>query len=273
MDFDASKVPILGICGKAGSGKDTSAEYLKSRHKYCTISFADPLKQFAMAVFDFSVHSLWGPSPVRSVRDKRYKSYSPADPYWRKATERYHEYAPVWLGEVAGSKTKVAKLLPALDAWFHWLGTHHGDSISPRVVLQTLGTEFGRTSIGPQVWCNLALQTSKAILAGVDAAGNYIDYSHSDGTFILDRPNSYRGVVIADVRFPNELQAIRKVGGSVVKIVRESNIYGQSNHESETAMDTASMSDFGMIIHNNASIDSLYSAIDVYVSILEKPHP
>ena len=53
---------LLGICGKAGSGKDTAAAYLIEKHGFVKLAFADPLKRFAKGVFGFTSEQLWGPS-------------------------------------------------------------------------------------------------------------------------------------------------------------------------------------------------------------------
>src|SRR5690348_4750212 len=65
-------VKIIGIVGKAGSGKDTAADILIKNHNFCKIAFADPLKRFCKELFDFSEDQLWGSSDKRSVPDERY---------------------------------------------------------------------------------------------------------------------------------------------------------------------------------------------------------
>jgi len=62
---------IVGIIGKAGSGKDTVADMLHEL-RYDKIAFADPLKRFCMDVFEFTEEQLWGPSEKRSEPDERY---------------------------------------------------------------------------------------------------------------------------------------------------------------------------------------------------------
>jgi hypothetical protein len=56
--------------------------------------------------------------------------------------------------------------------------------------------------------------------------------------------------VIADCRFPNEVEAVRNAGGIVIKLTR--NPYN-SDHESETALDEIkySNSNFDLVIYNN----------------------
>jgi hypothetical protein len=66
--------------------------------------------------------------------------------------------------------------------------------MTPRHAMQTLGTEWGRTFIGRDFWIN--------------AWGRRVRLSNADH------------VVVDDVRFPNEAQAIRDMGGMVVRIER-----------------------------------------------------
>ena len=83
---------------------------------------------------------------------------------------------------------------------------------SPRVALQTLGTEWGR-ELDPNFWVNLW---------GIKAAG------------ILALGQN---VVLDDCRFPNEAEAIRKLGGYVVEIVGDKDevaTVGIAGHASET---------------------------------------
>ena len=50
---------LIGITGKARSGKDTIAEYLWGRHAFTRIAFADPLKLAAQAMFGLSAAQTW----------------------------------------------------------------------------------------------------------------------------------------------------------------------------------------------------------------------
>lgn len=65
---------------------------------------------------------------------------------------------------------------------------------SPRRLLQTIGTEWGRETIHPEIWVMATLRRIDASEAGV--------------------------AVITDVRFDNEAEAIRRRGGYVWRIVR-----------------------------------------------------
>jgi hypothetical protein len=82
--------------------------------------------------------------------------------------------------------------------------------VSMRHLLQTLGTDWGRQLIHPDVW--------------VMAAARRIE----------DQLNQGRDVVIEDVRFENEAAFIRDHGGLVVHIERETGY--SDGHESESGV-------------------------------------
>lgn len=71
---------LIGVAGKAGSGKDTVAEHLFFQHGFCKIAFADALRKACGAMFGFSavqmsdremkeaVDPYWGLSPRRALQ-------------------------------------------------------------------------------------------------------------------------------------------------------------------------------------------------------------
>lgn len=63
---------IIGLCGLAGSGKDTAADSLVLKHGFVKMAFADLMKRFCKEVFDFTDEQLWGPSAKRNEPDPRY---------------------------------------------------------------------------------------------------------------------------------------------------------------------------------------------------------
>jgi hypothetical protein len=60
-------------------------------------------------------------------------------------------------------------------------------------------------------------------------------------------------VVISDVRFPNEADAIKQLGGTVWRINRKSNT-AVNGHPSEHAMDNYM---FSHVIYNDGTLDDL----------------
>jgi hypothetical protein len=67
---------IIGVSGKAGSGKDTIAKYLHDEYGFATLAFADPMKAFCAELFDWSYDQLWGPSELREQVDQKW-GFSP----------------------------------------------------------------------------------------------------------------------------------------------------------------------------------------------------
>jgi hypothetical protein len=112
---------------------------------------------------------------------------------------------------------------------YGWDGLkEHGPEI--RELLQRFGTEVGRQTWGEDFW--------------VDAAINKIQ----DGT----------KVVFADVRFPNEADAIKKMGGEVWRINR-AGVGPANDHISEHALDDY---DFDNVIDNYGTLSVLYNKIE-----------
>ncbi len=72
---------LIGIAGKAGSGKDTVADYLWESHEFTKIAFADPLRRATEVIFGLDAHYLtdrllkeqevpyWGSAPRRILQD------------------------------------------------------------------------------------------------------------------------------------------------------------------------------------------------------------
>ena len=117
---------------------------------------------------------------------------------------------------------------------------------SPREMLQTLGTEWGRQMVHPDVWVRSAILRARRTLA----------------------LSNVRGVVISDVRFPNELHGLRDAGAKVIRIKRASR--GSSlhdEHESERALDDVPDSAFDAVIENNGTHAELAELANQFLSI------
>lgn len=108
---------------------------------------------------------------------------------------------------------------------------------SARHLMQTLGTDWGRTAVRPGFWLDVALRQ--------------IDESRADGG----------SVVIDDVRFRNEADAIRERGGTLVYISRPG-VEVESAYENQL-VDYR----FDVIIPNTGSVETLYNAADLLTSI------
>lgn len=84
---------------------------------------------------------------------------------------------------------------------------------SYRVMMQTLGTEWGREMMNPQVWVNLVARRWKEIEAGGYLVQRGRDHTGYKG-YIAE------GMVLSDVRFDSEAEWIKLNGGVILEIVR-----------------------------------------------------
>jgi hypothetical protein len=131
--------------------------------------------------------------------------------------------------------------------------------LTARKALQLLGTEYGRACY-EDVWVDYAIRVAEAILK-FDFA-----YSPTVGLNNWMRGRKPKGVVISDVRFPNEADAIRAAGGQVWRITRSPNDFSVDDlkwmqHSSETALDSWPDERFDAVIRNDDPIESLRATI------------
>jgi hypothetical protein len=180
---------IIGITGKARSGKDTLADYFVKRHGFRRIAFADPIKRALCAM----------------LRDPT----------------------------LFDAERKEAQI-PHLGV------TPCRDPITPRLLAQTLGTEWGRNIISPNLWVDLMMR--EAYLTGANR------------------------VVVTDVRFENEADLIRDLGGYIVHIERPGAATVRA-HSSEAGV-TLHEGDFRII--NEYSLDALHGMAEGVWSEIER---
>lgn len=187
----SSKLPrLIGLTGRAGSGKDTFADYLVRVHGFQKYALAGPLKAMLNQRFGWTMEQ-WN------------------DREWKEAANLVHKQDIDW--QCGG-----------MD-----FGT---PSYSPRQLAQWLGTEVGR-AIGPNVWVNMMVRAweerNDAYVQSRLEAIRSADYINDDS-------NAPR-MVITDMRFDNEADAVRLLGGKVVEIVRP-NVAAVAAHSSEAGI-------------------------------------
>jgi hypothetical protein len=111
-----------------------------------------------------------------------------------------------------------------VDKW--WSKRLDIPCLTPRWVLQNWGTELFRNNFHQDIW-----------LASVENKINKMDN---------------KNIVITDCRFPNEIETIRKLGGKVICIKRDSCKGG--HHASDIAWKNAV---FDIVIENNGTLEEL----------------
>lgn len=167
---------IIGLTGKARSGKDTVAEHLHEAYKFHHYWFSKPMKEAAASIFGWSDAHLYG--DLKEEIDTRY-------------------------------------------------------GVSPRVALQTLGTEWGRNTINSDLWI---LRAQKEM-------------------------EQHTNIVISDCRFDNEAEAIIAAGGIVIEISRD-NANQVAAHSSESGISPHLVN---YHIENNGTLPELYRAVDNFL--------
>lgn len=174
---------VVGFAGKAGAGKDTSAQALYPLG-YEKIAMAAALKAMIRRLLDFQGID---PQTVERMMEGDLKE----EP-----------------NEFLGGK-------------------------SPRIAMQTLGTEWGRELISPTLW--------------VDAVRRKIENSPPNARWL-----------ITDVRFVNEAIMIRELGGTLIWIERGVTTTTQTAHASETE---SAQFRCDHVIHNGGDIDMLHHRV------------
>jgi hypothetical protein len=90
-----------------------------------------------------------------------------------------------------GRTTESRQWREQVDPW--WATRLNMPDLTPRLVLQKWGTEVARKSWHDDIW--------------IASLENKLARAHND-------------IVITDVRFPNEIRALRNAGGIVIRVVR-----------------------------------------------------
>lgn len=111
---------------------------------------------------------------------------------------------------------------------------------SRRYLMQTLGTEWGRDLVHPDIW----IEVAKARLAGAAREGFT--------------------VVITDVRMPNEAELIRELGGEVWRVENDRLPPPTDQHVSEIPLHDRLVA---RTVHNNDTLDEL--RVEVKRAMLE----
>jgi hypothetical protein len=104
-----------------------------------------------------------------------------------------------------------------------------------RRLLQNLGTEVGRNMIGENVWSNITARK------------------------IDDHRGAGHRVVVTGLRFPNEIQMVRELGGQTIWVERPGLESGSSStHASETSVGP---DDFGAVLLNDQDLPGLHHRV------------
>ena len=142
------------------------------------------------------------------------------------------------------------------------------ESLTPRKLLQLLGTECGRNIIHNNIWVNSLFADYKPIIVQESEERT----SSDGGYYSIPNIKEYPNWIITDMRFPNEVKAVKDRGGITIRINRpdfvENALTGEKfpvkvykqEHESETALDNYK---FDYEIQNDGTIAELIDKVEV----------
>src|SRR6202142_402163 len=255
-----ARTPIIGLAGKAGSGKSTVAKFIADKYNAVEVAQADVMKRFIWRVFEnFTIEDLWGPSELRN------KSVDLTDDephiYFN-----FTETIDPWLDHLLENKSDINNAKKRIEKWLDNDICPKLKTITPRYLLQSLGTEVVR-NFKPTVWSDHAIATAFNLLTP-----NW-RYERAIGLIRESNRKPYNFVVISDVRFLNECLNINKINGINILIKRPDLVKlggEEGNHSSETELDTIPKHFFDTIVWNDGSLQSLYGRID---EIVKKYYP
>jgi dephospho-CoA kinase len=132
--------------------------------------------------------------------------------------------------------------------------------LTPRLLLQLLGTECGRNIIHPNIWVN-------SLFAEYVHKAEFEADVTSEGNPYRKQVSEESKWIITDMRFPNELEVIKSRGGITIRINRitghpgidnDTHIVTDWQHPSETSLDNA---EFDYVITNDGTIEDLIKKV------------
>lgn len=181
----------IGLTGKAGAGKDTAAQFILNKYpKFKSYAFADPIRELAkewLGLTEAHYHRDIKESMVAFDTDEEWFLCLDILIY-EMFRDRHQKVTPITAKRCANN------IIQTLSQDSIYSKVRHPDEsritrlvTSPRKVLQVIGTEGFRQSICDTFWVDIAPKEN---------------------------------VIITDVRFDNEAEAIRSWGGELIEIMR-----------------------------------------------------
>jgi hypothetical protein len=231
---------IIGISGKIGSGKDTIGTIIQY------LTYNQGLREDQKVDI---VVALTNKNAVHKIEPKELAMFSK----WhvKKFAGKLKQIVSILIGiPVEDLEKQEIKNSVLGEEWDRTISNNFKVNlpldmrkISVRQMLQWVGTDAMRDVIHPNIWVN-ALFTDYRInfeAKNVEEWGKNLEDNW----------------IITDVRFPNELQAVKDRKGISIRVIRRTT-QGISNHPSEIALDDAK---FDYTIYNDGTIEELIEKV------------
>jgi hypothetical protein len=204
---------VIGVSGKIGSGKDTVGKIIQNltNDHWEIKKYADKLKVITCLLLGCTRERL---------EDREFKEKELGEEWWYYTTGIDSSGIPSQMYTLDNFPFHPSKAILV--------------KLTPRKILQLLGTECGREILHPNIWIN-------SLFADYKGLPNWI---------------------ITDMRFPNELSAVKDRKGITIRVNRGEGNTG--DHPSETALDNA---EFDYVIDNEGTMEELVEKVE---NILKK---
>lgn len=245
---------LIGLTGRKRSGKDTAGAHLVENLGYTRLALADPIKAILDAIDPFvdgkdrrNPENEYDAVPKKAADEsqrlinavsteisRRGLSADPGAGRILQATKVIRILNPyaVPAHRDADSDRLSAHLAAAGGDWYQLKNEDIPAHREIRRLQQVLGTEAGRSVFGDDLWIRLML-----------AAANRVEGP----------------VVVTDVRFDNEVDAIHAAGGLVIAIDRPGLGANTDAHASEAGV-SAQLVD--QVVVNDGGLADLYSNVE-----------
>lgn len=231
--------PIILLCGKSQSGKDTVGQMISKFTGAQCIALADPMKRFLGKAYGLSEVQLWGVEKEGKIM--------PSVPTPDMLMAAF-EWATMQVSE--------DDLNEFSEAVLEWAGSIPSLT-TPRHMLQTFGTECIR-QVDPDFWIDQAM-----LMASILLRESHVRYDRTLGLLELaDRRKAPAptGVVITDGRFRNEILDVSEANGEPVLLKRpgvENVNDAMRAHASEESLDSIPDAWFGQVLLNDRGLEDL----------------
>lgn len=134
--------------------------------------------------------------------------------------------------------------------------------ISPRFMMQYLGTEVLRNSLGDKLCKNISYQGKEY------QASFHIKRLHQ---LIVPLLEDNKNVIIVDGRFQDEIDYVKWMGGLTIGIRGRENLNEYSNHSSEK--DINHFQNIDLVINNSGTLESLTNKVNHFIEFGTLPDP
>ncbi|MBV6825702.1 deoxynucleotide monophosphate kinase [Pseudomonas sp. PD9R] len=262
---------IIGLAAKARSGKDTAASILLGHPEVAAYALADPLKAGCKALFGLTDSQAWDDT----LKEKRLEAWglSPREFFQHVGTEWFRDYDPLhWLkraDRAINNPPPFPRELTPEEA---------EDPETPFIVAaqsffgltdDQVWTEDGRDF--PDEFWNLSPNTMIQLVKRMTTR----DFLHFENqrkehlkNNLTAKHTSFKNakltlenkeiILIKDIRFENEAEYIRNLGGDIWNIVRK-DVQKVKNHSSEAGI---KVKPGDILIENNGTLEEYTNLIE-----------